>query len=258
HSHMRIVDYRLGQYKLKCKIFDQLALTKKLRKVYTLVEKQDSNSWRTVGFSKEAVLPGYFKNADGYLMSRVYDQKGDPITGGLSKVNPKEGIEFPEPSPPRKKPNGLKYKMIFDTEKISKIMKHKDIHHIYNPYGQDMYHPKLILEARIRNRRLWVGGEINTAFGHIKLDILTAPKNKKEHKYLTWMLYILMQELQQNYDMLSVFSFSDIRDKSVGQVLNDACLEQCGQLTCHLKDKKGDVTDAYVWHRKLQPNEVKP
>ncbi len=76
HMHMRILDYRIGNYQLKRNMLDAFAKRKHLRKVFTLVEKQDSNSWRTVGFSREAVVPAFFRTADAYVMSRAYDENG--------------------------------------------------------------------------------------------------------------------------------------------------------------------------------------
>ncbi|MBU1535305.1 hypothetical protein KKF84_08280 [Myxococcota bacterium] len=213
HSHMRIVDYRLGQYKLKCSIFDQLASSKQLNKVFTLVEKQDSNSWRTVGFSKEAVIPGYFRNADGYLMSRVYDNDGKPVTGGLAKLAHDRSPEFDLPNPLQKKPNGLKLNFIDEPDRVHEIISSQDAHYCYNPFGKGVYLPKLIVESKIGRKSLWVGGEVNDAFGHAKVDILNVPKTNKEKKYLTWMLGHLLGELSSSHDVGSVFGFSMVDDK---------------------------------------------
>jgi hypothetical protein len=252
HSHMRIVDYRMGQYKLKCSIFDQLASSRQLKKVFTLVEKQDSNSWRTVGFSKEAVIPGYFKNADGYLMSRVYDKSGKPITGGLAKLPHEKGVEFAEASPPSKKPNGLKIKLVEDPERLSEIITHNDAHFTYNPFGKGVYHPKFIMETKIGRKNLWVGGEVNEAFGHAKVDILNIPKSAKERKYLIWMLLQLCTELGEDHDVGSLFGFTMVDDSVLGQIFVDAGFKSTGQLTSHMKSTDGKPRDVYIWHRKFQ------
>ncbi len=252
HSHMRIVDYRLGQYKLKCSIFDQLALNKQLNKVFTLVEKQDSNSWRTVGFSKEAVIPGYFRNADGYLMSRVYDNEGKPVTGGLAKLAHDRSPEFEMAAPLNKKPNGLKLNFIDEPERLHEIISSQDAHYCYNPFGKGIYLPKLVVESRIGRKSLWVGGEVNDAFGHAKVDILNAPKSNKERKYLTWMLGQLLTELSTSHDVGSVFGFSLVEDKEIGQIFVDAGFKSTGQLTRHMQTAEGEASDVFVWHRKIQ------
>ena len=88
HRNLRVFDYRVGNYQQKRDFFDRIASEPKgLRKVFTVVEKQDSKSWRSVGFSREGAIPGYFRTADAYIMSRVYTEDGDPIQGGAPKLH---------------------------------------------------------------------------------------------------------------------------------------------------------------------------
>lgn len=258
HAHMRIVDYRLGQYKLKCSIFDQMAANRSLKKVFTLVEKQDSNSWRTVGFSKEAVIPGYFRNADAYIMSRVYDQDGKPVTGGLAKLVHDKGAEFEKAAPPLKKPNGLKTDIIDDPEHLKEIVNSKDAHYCYNPFGIGVTTPQLIIEAKIGKRSLWVGGEVNEAFGHAKVDVLSAPKNAKERRCLSWMLILLLEELVETFDVSSIFGFSLVEDSGIGQIFTDASFKMTGQLSRHMLTSDGKTSDAFMWHRKAYRGNIRP
>jgi len=253
HKHMRIVDYRLGQYKLKCNIFDEMAAREKLKKVYTLVEKQDSNSWRTVGFSKEAIIPGYFRNADAYVMSRVYDHDGRPITGGIAKLVHEKTIEFAEPEPIAKKPAGLKETFIDDPEAINAIRHLPEVTSLYHPFGKGVMHPHFILEVRIGRRNLWVAAEINDAFGHAKLDILTLPRSVKERRYLSWMVTKLVEELGETSDISSVFSITMVEDVACGQVLVDAGFKDSGQLTRHMQSEEGRLSDALMWFFRIAP-----
>ena len=64
HHNLRVFDYRVGNYQQKRDFFDRIARSEGLRKVFTVVEKQDSKSWRSVGFSREGAIPGYFRTAD--------------------------------------------------------------------------------------------------------------------------------------------------------------------------------------------------
>ena len=65
HGNLRVFDYRVGNYQQKRDFFDRIARAEGLRKVFTVVEKQDSKSWRSVGFSREGAIPGYFFNING-------------------------------------------------------------------------------------------------------------------------------------------------------------------------------------------------
>jgi hypothetical protein len=49
HHNLRVFDYRVGNYQQKRDFFDRIARAEGLKKVYTVVEKQDSKSWRSVG-----------------------------------------------------------------------------------------------------------------------------------------------------------------------------------------------------------------
>ena len=53
HLNLRVFDYRVGNYQQKRDFFDRIARSEGLKKVFTVVEKQDSKSWRSVGFSRE-------------------------------------------------------------------------------------------------------------------------------------------------------------------------------------------------------------
>ncbi len=76
HGHLRFMDYRVGSYQEKRDALDELAARLRLRKVFTLVEKQDSHNWRSVGFVREGVYPAFFRTADAYTMSRPFRRAG--------------------------------------------------------------------------------------------------------------------------------------------------------------------------------------
>ena len=102
HHNLRVFDYRVGNYQQKRDFFDRIARAEGLRKVFTVVEKQDSKSWRSVGFSREGAIPGYFRTADAYIMSRVYTEDGDPIQGGAPKLHgPSVTLRDLTPAKPR-------------------------------------------------------------------------------------------------------------------------------------------------------------
>ena len=78
HGNLRVFDYRVGNYQQKRDFFDGIARKESLRKVFTVVEKQDSKSWRSVGFSREGAIPGYFRTADAYIMSPSTPRTASP------------------------------------------------------------------------------------------------------------------------------------------------------------------------------------
>jgi hypothetical protein len=124
HHNLRVFDYRVGNYQQKRDFFDRIARAEGLRKVFTVVEKQDSKSWRSVGFSREGAIPGYFRTADAYIMSRVYTDEGEPIQGGAPKLTVpplrhRQGAK--EKDLKHTKPRGLTFEVINDIAKLQEM-----------------------------------------------------------------------------------------------------------------------------------------
>jgi len=247
HKNLRVLDYRIGNYQLKRNALDYLAKEQGLRKVYTLVEKQDSNSWRTVGFSREAVVPGYFRTADAYVMSRVYDEDGQPLTGGLSKVA--VAHEIPEPKKPRR-PSGLKLKVVTDPERIQKVLHGKDTSEFYAPFGKGVQGPDILISGSLERKKFWVAGEINDSFGHAKVDLLSVPTSRREVYVCVFALRELFDHLE-THDVGSVFTFTSVEDDLVGEVFASAGFRHTGQLTRHVCLNNTEQEDMHTWHDRI-------
>ena len=249
HLNMRVLDYRIGNYQLKRNMLDKLAKNKGLRKIYTLVEKQDSNSWRTVGFSREAVVPAYFRTADAYVMSRVYDESGEPLTGGLSKVAVTH--ELSEPKEP-KKPSGLKLYVLDDTDDLQHLVMREDTTEIYTPFGKGIRHPEIAICAKVGRREFWITAETNDSFGHAKIDVLNPPSSDKEVGACVYGILELFEYLLE-MDMSNCFTFVSVEDEYTNEVLGEAGFRHTGQLTRHvaLEDEELPM-DLHVWHKRLR------
>ena len=131
HHNLRVFDYRVGNYQQKRDFFDRIARAEGLRKVFTVVEKQDSKSWRSVGFSREGAIPGYFRTADAYIMSRVYTEDGDPIQGGAPKLHPPT-VGHREADADR--PRGMNVEVITDVARIKGITEDLAVKTGYAPF----------------------------------------------------------------------------------------------------------------------------
>ncbi len=249
HAHMRVLDYRIGNYQLKRNMLDKLAKQKNIKKIFTLVEKQDSNSWRTVGFSREAVVPAYFRTADAYVMSRVYDENGDALTGGLSKVAVIH--EIPEPKNPRK-PNGLKLYVLDDTDDLQHLVMKEDTSPVYSPFGKGIRHPEIAICAKLGRREFWITAETNDSFGHAKIDILNPPETDREVGGCVYGVLELFEYLLE-MDMSNCFTFVNVEDALTNEVFGQAGFRHTGQLTRHMEIAGVENTlDLHVWHKRLR------
>lgn len=249
HANMRVLDYRIGNYQLKRNMLDKLAKQKGLKKIFTLVEKQDSNSWRTVGFSREAVVPAYFRTADAYVMSRVYDENGDALTGGLSKVAVIH--EIPEPKEP-KKPTGLKLYVLDDIDDLQHLVMREDTTPIYAPFGKGIRHPEIAICAKVGRKELWIVAETNDSFGHAKIDILNPPTNDREVGACVYGILELFEYLLE-MDMSNCFTFVSVEDALMNEVFGQAGFRHTGQMTRHMTlEDRESALDLHVWHKRLR------
>ncbi len=248
HRNMRVVDYRIGSYQLKRAALDRLARDRGLRKIFTLVEKQDSNSWRTVGFSREAVVPVYFRTADAYVMSRVYNEEGEPLTGGLSKV----AVEHPVPEPKRpRKPTGLKLSLVTDPAKLAKLVARPEKVPFYAPYGKGSVGPEVGVSATVNRKRFWIVAETNEAFGHAKVDLLGSPSSVREVYACVFALQKLVEYLEEQ-NMAGAFAFVPVDDELHNLVFASAGCRHTGQLTRHVVFEEGEPLDMHVWHYRIR------
>ncbi len=252
HRNMRVLDYRIGNYQLKRAAFDHLAKEKGLRKIFTLVEKQDSNSWRTVGFSRESVVPAYFRTADAYVMSRVYDESGEPLTGGLSKVA--VAHEVPEPRRARK-PKGLKLTLTTDHDRLAKLVAKTHQTPFYTPFGKGVTCPDVGVQASVDRKRFWIVAEINDSFGHAKIDLLSPLELRRDVYACVFALGRLFEYLADQ-DVAGAFTFVSVEDELANEVFATADFRHTGQLTRHVVLDDGEPRDLHTWHYRLRPRNM--
>lgn len=249
HHNLRVFDYRVGNYQQKRDFFDRIARTEGLRKVFTVVEKQDSKSWRSVGFSREGAIPGYFRTADAYVMSRVYTEDGDPIQGGAPKLN------APSPSSKIKdaagqKPRGLNVELVKDPRRLESVTAQLAERSLYAPFRRGMFHPDLGLHAKMGKREIWLGAETDSSFGHAKVDVLTPPTEKDpDLSILRFCMATLLDELIK-LETASVFSLVAVDWEQSNQLYADLGFKVTARLTDHVI-RSVDFVGTQLWHRRL-------
>lgn len=254
HHNLRVFDYRVGNYQQKRDFFDRIAKAEGLRKVFTVVEKQDSKSWRSVGFSREGAIPGYFRTADAYIMSRVYTDDGDPIQGGAPKLNPPS---MPTPTVKESglaKPRGLTSEFIRDEEELANITREYGPGCNYAPFRRGMFNPDIGLHAKLGRRDLWVGAETDSSFGHAKLDMITRPEKESDLPIVERCLGVLLEELAR-METASVFALCAADDLLSSQAYGELGFKVTARLTDHLY-RDGEYVGAQVWHRRITLQQI--
>ena len=74
---LRVVDFRGGNFQNKHAYLENILIKEGMRKIFTLIERDDMNGWQRVGYHREGSIPGYYKRSDAYIMSRIYDADFD-------------------------------------------------------------------------------------------------------------------------------------------------------------------------------------
>jgi hypothetical protein len=74
---LRVVDFRGGNFQSKHSFLEGVLIKEGMRKIFTLIERDDMTGWQRVGYHREGSIPGYYKRSDAYIMSRIYDADFD-------------------------------------------------------------------------------------------------------------------------------------------------------------------------------------
>lgn len=246
HHNLRVFDYRVGNYQQKRDFFDRIARTEGLRKVFTVVEKQDSKSWRSVGFSREGAIPGYFRTADAYIMSRVYTEGGDPIQGGAPKLNAPSVAN--SDSPTGKAPN-LSTEVVTSAEALAELTTKLGQRALYAPFRRQVFSPDLALHAKHSRTDYWVGAELDTSFGHAKIDLMTPPTEDLHVPILEQCVEKLVEELVGR-EMASVFALCPADWEHSSRVYGNRGFKVTARLTDHVTRDDGYV-GVQLWHRRI-------
>ena len=87
---MRVIDFRAGPTHAKRLFVLSLAQREGMSKVYTLVERDEVQTWMKLGFAKEGNIPGFYKRSDAFLAR---------VLGAAAGRGRRAGLEHPEEIP---------------------------------------------------------------------------------------------------------------------------------------------------------------
>ncbi len=242
HAHMRFMDFRVGNYDAKRKALDRTARIEGLRKVFTLVEKQDSKNWRSVGFTREGVYPAFFRTADAYAMCRHYDENGEPLPAQTVK---REDREYPKVA--LRKPGELRVTEIKDEERKEAVMEQFNGHFRSLPFGRASS-PDLLLKASVRKKEGWACAEIDDSYGHATVGFYPTPAAARGPHLGAQALMSLLETLDEK-KVNNYFGLSPADDAHSNAVFAQLDFRVTGRLAGHLQTDEGAST-ALIWHRR--------
>ena len=244
HAHMRFMDFRVGNYEQKRNALDATARSEGMRKVFTLVEKQDSKNWRSVGFVREGVYPAFFRTADAYAMCRHYNETGDPLPAQAVKR-----VDEPEyPSVALKKTDQLRVTEIKDETRKAALMDKFNGHFKALPFGR-VTTPDLVFRVAARKKEGFACAEIDDSYGHATVGFYPAPTGAKGPQLGAQALLSLLDALDQR-KITNLFGLAAVSDDLSNGLFSQLDFRVTGRLAGHLQTSKGAST-ALVWHRRI-------
>ena len=243
--HLRFMDFRVGNYDQKRELLDETALEYGLRKAFTLVEKQDTGSWRSVGFVREGVYPSFFRTADAYIMSRIYDDEQEPYSS--APTVPKSTVEQEDLNDLGKR-DKIRLKLSDRFPEIRTFMERLKTPLLTVPFGR-VGDPDMLARAWLRTKESWICIEIDESFGHAMLTFSPHPDNLAALR----LCYTGVEQLHEpliDRGVNNLFSLSSDTDVWAGQLFNGLGFKVTGRLARHIT-VDGAAGNALVWHKRV-------
>jgi len=273
---LRVVDFRGGNFQIKHEFLEQMLIAEKMRKIFTLIERDDMNGWQRVGYQREGSIPGYYKRSDAYIMSRTYnaDLEIEPPVDEESAENKKFlndvknlGKEISEQKPP-----SIQVKQVTEEEVTETIKKEFSRQRskagkskkpappaavselaaappIFPQFSREVEYYYFVAENRRSKQSNVIGAEYQDCFGNAKVQLYFHPENKADQ-------HVALVGLKKSIDYLTeigaVSLFAVERaDDLVGNAIYAALgFRSTGWMNKHLLTKKGPI-DMVLWTRKL-------
>jgi len=275
---IRVVDFRGGNFQMKHNYLERVLMTDGMRKIFTLIERDDMSGWQRVGYMREGTIPGYYKRSDAYIMSRIYDAdwegapESDEIPERKSFLNDVKNLskEISEMTV-----SGLKAEVVAEEEiepllrsEIARIAEKNKAAKKVKGARKGAVTPLPTLDEPIfqqfsretdvhffscQNRRTkqlnLFGAEYQDCFGNAKIDVFFSPRSKPD-------LAVARHGLNAFVDWLggigavAVFALTRADDLELNALFHSTGFRNTGWMNRQLVVKEGAI-DQILWTRKL-------
>ncbi len=273
---MRVIDFRAGPTHAKRLFVLSLAQREGVSKVYTLVERDEVQTWMKLGFAKEGNIPGFYKRSDAFLL-------GCSAAAGRSPAEPRHPEEIPVDSemrlavaggsPPMTAAQVRMERTILtakrglkdgadalvhakiapsteaDTRKaVATALRSGRALTAFEPFGRDVERRYFTATAR-GGFELHASTESQECFSNAFLELLQSPRTEAEKVGTASVLSAFCDKLVAE-GVVSCFSLAPSDDVALASVYLQNGFRRTGLLHEHLF-VRGERKDAIVWSRKL-------
>jgi hypothetical protein len=278
---MRVIDFRAGPSNAKRLFVLSLAQREGVEKVYTLVERDEVQTWLKLGFAKEGNIPGFYKRSDAFILGSSVAPPGRarPPVAAPDEVPMQSEMRLAvaEPggaAPPLSEAHLRMERTILLAKRAAKEIVAKALppakaaiigeaearravaaaqrsgHAMttFEPFGRDVERRYYTVTAR-GGFTLHASTESQSCFGNAYLEILRAPRTDAEVAGTTAALRSLCESLLSE-EVVSCFSLAPTDDVALGTAFVHNGFRRTGLLADHLF-VGGQRKDAILWSRKM-------
>jgi hypothetical protein len=283
---MRVIDFRAGPSNAKRLFVLSLAQREGVEKVYTLVERDEVQTWVKLGFAKEGNIPGFYKRSDAFLLGRTVPPPGRakalPVEppGGVGDTPSQSEIRIAvaepvvAPTPVTSPAQDLMERTIVHAKKGLKDFTDKTVPPAkvagegeadarkavaaalrtgraltaFEPFGRDVERRYFVATAR-GGFELHASTESQACFGNAYLELLQGPRNDAEKLATAGALKAFCEKLLSE-GVVSCFSLAPSDDVAMAGAFLHNGFRRTGLLLEHLLVGERRK-DAILWSRKL-------
>jgi hypothetical protein len=276
---MRVVDFRAGPTRAKRLFVMSIAQREGVRKVFTLVERDEVQTWHKLGFAKEGSIPCFYKRSDALIL-------GCPVPADSKAARDAERREVPFQSETRiavvepvslARPAAAAHELMESTIAAGKrglkdftdrrtpakvaILVESDARRFvataqrsgraltaFDVFGRDVERQYFGISVR-GGFEIVASIESQSCFGNAFLELLQSPRTDAEKVATSAALRALCDKLLAD-EMVSCFSLAPSDDANLASVFLHNGFRRTGLLLDHLV-VPGGRKDAIVWSRKL-------
>ena len=289
NATLRVVDFRGGNLQQKQVYLEKIQVSVRIRKVFTLIERDDIAGWQRAGYLREGVIPGYYKRSDAYIMGHIREPGWDANSVNEDSEERKEYLneirelakeyaeikttgykaesiteeETPEilrreherRSAPARKPAAktkAKAKAPAKTEDAPPPPPDFEVFPIQMPFGRDVEHYHYLCVNKRSGQANVYSAEYQDCFGNAKVTLyFDTFKTKTDIALACFGLNSFVKWIE---DVGAVASFSLVNadNKEMNAVYAACGFKQSGWLNRHVICD-GEAKDQILWTLKLMP-----
>jgi hypothetical protein len=274
---MRVIDFRAGPASAKQLFVLSLAQREGVSKVFTLVERDEVQTWMKLGFAKEGTIPGFYKRSDAFLLgcsarapltSDLQAEDDDepaqhsemrltvagaaaPLTAAHERMErtiaaAKRGVKDGDAPLPAVK---IAEAAPADTRKaVAASLRGGRALTAFEAFGRDVQRRFFVATGR-GGFELHASIESQACFGNAFLEVLQSPRTAAEKAGATSAIRTFCDKLVSE-GVVTCFALAPSDDLALATAYVQNGFRRTGLLVEHMV-VRGERKDAIVWSRKL-------